>query len=155
MFNATPEEAAGAIGAFVVLNDFSARDVQRPEMLSGFGPAEVKHFASSMSDTAVTADEILPRINSLTGSVTLNGAVVSTVDSAGMQHNLGEVLAHVATANRSIPVNFSAPGHSPVEAVWRQGTGCARGHPPSDPGRHRPHRTHHLLTTLTTASITL
>jgi len=38
LFNASPEEAAKAIGAFVVLNDFSARDVQLAEMRSGFGP---------------------------------------------------------------------------------------------------------------------
>lgn len=122
LFNATPEEAAGAIGAFVVLNDFSARDVQRPEMLSGFGPQKSKHFASSMSDTAVTADEILLRINSLTGSVALNGAVVSTVDSAGMQHSLGEVLAH---ASRSEPLY---PGELFGTGTLPGGSGMETGH---------------------------
>ncbi|MGW4099375.1 fumarylacetoacetate hydrolase family protein [Mycobacterium sp. NPDC004974] len=122
LFNATPEKAAEAIGAFVVLNDFSARDVQRPEMLSGFGPQKSKHFASSMSDTAVTADEILPRINSLTGSVALNGAVVSTVSSAGMQHSLGEVLAH---ASRSEPLY---PGELFGTGTLPGGSGMETGH---------------------------
>ncbi|MFN6544593.1 fumarylacetoacetate hydrolase family protein [Mycolicibacterium nivoides] len=122
LFNATPEEAAGAIGAFVVLNDFSARDVQRPEMLSGFGPQKSKHFASSMSDTAVTADEILPRINSLTGSVALNGAVVSTVDSAGMQHSLGEVLAHASHSEPLYPGELFGTGTLPG------GSGMETGH---------------------------
>lgn len=122
LFNATPEKAAEAIGAFVVLNDFSARDVQRPEMLSGFGPQKSKHFASSMSDTAVTADEILPRVNSLTGSVALNGAVVSTVSSAGMQHSLGEVLAH---ASRSEPLY---PGELFGTGTLPGGSGMETGH---------------------------
>jgi 2-keto-4-pentenoate hydratase/2-oxohepta-3-ene-1,7-dioic acid hydratase in catechol pathway len=122
LFNATPEAATGAIGAFVVLNDFSARDVQRPEMLSGFGPQKSKHFASSMSDTAVTADEILPRVGALTGSVALNGAVVSTVSSAGMQHSLGEVLAH---ASRSEPLY---PGELFGTGTLPGGSGMETGH---------------------------
>lgn len=122
LFNATPEEAAAAIGAFVVLNDFSARDVQRPEMLSGFGPQKSKHFASSMSDTAVTADEVLPRIEVLTGSVVLNGAVVSTVSSAGMQYSLGEVLAH---ASRSEPLY---PGELFGTGTLPGGSGMETGH---------------------------
>ncbi|MGV0808745.1 fumarylacetoacetate hydrolase family protein [Mycolicibacterium setense] len=122
LFDATPEEAAQAIGAFVVLNDFSARDVQRPEMLSGFGPQKSKHFASSMSDTAVTADEVLPRIDALSGSVSLNGSVVSTVGSAGMQHSLGEVLAH---ASRSEPLY---PGELFGTGTLPGGSGMETGH---------------------------
>lgn len=94
--NATPAEALDAIGAFVVLNDLSARDVQRAEMNSGFGPQKSKHFASSISEVAVTADEILPHIDGLHGSVAINGVTVATVTSAGMHHSLGEVLAHAS-----------------------------------------------------------
>ncbi|OCB48290.1 fumarylacetoacetase [Mycobacterium vulneris] len=122
LFNATAEEAAAAIGAFVVLNDFSARDVQRPEMLSGFGPQKSKHFASSMSDTAVTAGEILPRIGALTGSVALNGSVVSTVSSAGMQHTLGEVLAHASRCEPLCPGELFGTGTLPG------GSGMETGH---------------------------
>lgn len=70
--DADPQEALDAIGAFVVVNDFSARDVQRSEMATGLGPQKSKHFASSLSVLAVTADEILPRIDDLTGSVSVN-----------------------------------------------------------------------------------
>ena len=94
--DATPDAAADAIAAFVVLNDFSARDVQRPEMESGFGPQASKHFANSLSETAVTADEILPKINALTGSVAINGRTIATVKSEGMRYTLGEVVAHVS-----------------------------------------------------------
>src|SRR5690348_480642 len=113
LFDATPSEATAAIGAFVVLNDFSARDVQRAEMTSGLGPQKSKHFASSMSDTAVTADEILPRINAITGSVAINGSVVSTVSSAGMQHSLGEVLAHASRSERLLPGELFGTGTLP------------------------------------------
>ncbi len=40
----------GAIGGFVVINDLSARDVQYPEMKSGFGPVKSKNFAPLLKD---------------------------------------------------------------------------------------------------------
>ena len=38
LLDATSHDAERAIGAFVLINDFSARDVQIPEQNSGFGP---------------------------------------------------------------------------------------------------------------------
>lgn len=122
LFNATPAEAAAAIGAFVVLNDLSARDVQRAEMGSGLGPQKAKHFTSSLSQTAVTADNILPRIESLAGSVAINGIQVSAVSSAGMQHSLGEVLAHASRGEHLFPGELFGTGTLPG------GSGIETGH---------------------------
>ncbi|MGE0215575.1 fumarylacetoacetate hydrolase family protein [Mycolicibacterium sp.] len=113
LYDATPEQALAAIGAFVVVNDFSARDVQRAEMVSGLGPQKSKHFASSMSVLAVTAEEILPQIERLYGSVAINGATVATVSSAGMQWSLGEVLAHASRSERLYPGELFATGTLP------------------------------------------
>jgi 2-keto-4-pentenoate hydratase/2-oxohepta-3-ene-1,7-dioic acid hydratase in catechol pathway len=113
LFNATPAEALDAIGAFVVLNDFSARDVQRAEMDSGFGPQKAKHFISSLSEVAVTADEILPHIDDLHGTVAINGVTVATVSSAGMQHTLGEVLAHASRSEHLRPGELFGTGTLP------------------------------------------
>src|SRR6266540_3038543 len=40
--------AEGAIGGFTVMNDWSARDLQRVEMKVGLGPAKGKDFATSI-----------------------------------------------------------------------------------------------------------
>ena len=122
LFNATPAEALDAIGAFVVLNDLSARDVQRAEMASGFGPQKAKHFTSSLSEVAVTADEILPHIDDLQGTVTINGTTVATVSSAGMQHTLGEVLAHASRSEHLRPGELFGTGTMPG------GSGMETGH---------------------------
>lgn len=122
LFNATPQEALEAIGAFVVVNDFSARDVQRAEMVTGLGPQKAKHFASSMSAVAVTADEILPRVESLTGSVSINGTTVGAVSSAGPQWSIGEVLAHASRDERLYPGELFATGTLPG------GSGMETGH---------------------------
>jgi fumarylacetoacetate (FAA) hydrolase len=50
--------AEGQIGGFTVLNDWSARDLQRKEMRVGLGPAKGKDFATSIGPVVVTPDEM-------------------------------------------------------------------------------------------------
>ena len=50
--------ADGAIGGFTVMNDWSARDLQRKEMAIGLGPAKGKDFATSLGPVLVTPDEL-------------------------------------------------------------------------------------------------
>jgi fumarylacetoacetate (FAA) hydrolase len=49
--------AEGRIGGFTILNDWSARDLQRVEMRVGLGPAKGKDFATSLGPVVVTPDE--------------------------------------------------------------------------------------------------
>jgi fumarylacetoacetate (FAA) hydrolase len=49
--------ADGQIGGFTVMNDWSARDLQRAEMRVGLGPAKGKDFATSLGPVLVTPDE--------------------------------------------------------------------------------------------------
>ena len=85
LLDADPKTCEAAIGGFVVLNDFSARDVQLEEMASGFGPQKSKHFASAISNVLVTADEILPRWRDLKGHVRLNGALIAEPHHCGCE----------------------------------------------------------------------
>jgi fumarylacetoacetate (FAA) hydrolase len=50
--------ADGAIGGFTIMNDWSARDLQRAEMKVGLGPAKGKDFATSLGPVLVTEDEL-------------------------------------------------------------------------------------------------
>jgi fumarylacetoacetate (FAA) hydrolase len=50
--------AGGEIGGFTIMNDWSARDLQRREMRVGLGPAKGKDFATSLGPVLVTADEL-------------------------------------------------------------------------------------------------
>lgn len=122
LYDADPQEALDAIGAFVVVNDFSARDIQRAEMATGLGPQKSKHFASSMSLLAVTADEILPCIDELSGSVSIDGTTVSTVFSGGMQWSIGDALAHASRSEQLLPGELFATGTLPG------GSGMETGH---------------------------
>jgi fumarylacetoacetate (FAA) hydrolase len=50
--------AEGGIGGFTIMNDWSARDLQRREMKVGLGPAKGKDFATSLGPVVVTVDEL-------------------------------------------------------------------------------------------------
>ncbi|WP_368905323.1 fumarylacetoacetate hydrolase family protein [Taklimakanibacter lacteus] len=125
--NATPEEAHAAIGGFVVVNDFSARDIQRAEMRSGFGPQKSKHFMSSMSGTLVTADEILPRLDALRAVVEINGRHVARPSAAGMRWSLSEVLAHLSKDEQLHPGELIATGTLPGGCGLEAGHLLAKG----------------------------
>lgn len=52
------EEADSCIAGFCILNDWSARDIQREEVKVGLGPAKGKDFATSIGPYLVTPDEL-------------------------------------------------------------------------------------------------
>jgi hypothetical protein len=56
----SPEGAREHIFGYTVLNDWSARDLQRREMKVMLGPAKGKDFATTLGPWLVTADELEP-----------------------------------------------------------------------------------------------
>ena len=56
----TPEQARKHIFGYTVLNDWSARDLQRREMKVLLGPAKGKDSATTLGPWLVTADELEP-----------------------------------------------------------------------------------------------
>ena len=54
------EQASDHIFGYTILNDWSARDLQRREMQVSLGPAKGKDFASTLGPWIVTADELDP-----------------------------------------------------------------------------------------------
>ena len=119
--DASPEEAVAAIGGYVVVNDFSARNVQLREMRSGFGPQKAKHFLSSMSAELVAADAV--DVTDLAARVSVNGEVVTTSSSRGARYSLGEALAHVSRSEQLYPGELfgtgTLPGCSGIESGVR------------------------------------
>ncbi len=58
--NISLREAPGHIAGYTVLNDWSARDLQRHEMRVGLGPAKGKDTATTLGPALVTPDELAP-----------------------------------------------------------------------------------------------
>ena len=59
--NIALDEADDYIAGFTIMNDWSARDLQRQEMKVGLGPAKGKDFATSLGPALVTPDELADR----------------------------------------------------------------------------------------------
>lgn len=127
LINASPEEATNAIGGFVVLNDFSARDVQKDEMDCGFGPQKAKHFVSTISTVIVSADEILPHINDLEASVSINGVEIAQCNSQGMHFDLGQAIAFASKDEQLHPGELFGTGTLPGGGGMENGHWLSRG----------------------------
>src|SRR5688572_5069517 len=56
--NIKAEEADEYIGGLMIMNDFSARQLQMEEMLLNLGPAKGKDFATTIGPCLVTLDEL-------------------------------------------------------------------------------------------------
>ncbi|GAB2548846.1 fumarylacetoacetate hydrolase family protein [Nocardia heshunensis] len=125
--DATEEEALAAIAAVVVINDFSARDVQLPEMRSGFGPQKSKHFAGSMSATAVAGSAVADRLDRLTGSVSINGETLSRTGTSGMRHSVAEAIVHASRSEQLYPGELVATGTLPGGSGMELGRWLAPG----------------------------
>jgi fumarylacetoacetate (FAA) hydrolase len=86
--------ADGQIGGFTVMNDWSARDLQREEMKVGLGPAKGKDFATSLGPIVVTPDEFDG--SSATMVARVNGEERSRGELGDMYHSWAAILAHAA-----------------------------------------------------------
>jgi fumarylacetoacetate (FAA) hydrolase len=86
--------ADGAIGGFTVLNDWSARDVQRAEMRVGLGPAKGKDFATSIGPVLVTPDEFDGTAGAMVARV--NGEERSRGELGDMHHGWDALVEQAA-----------------------------------------------------------
>ncbi len=86
--------AAGRIGGFTIMNDWSARDLQRAEMRVGLGPAKGKDFATSLGPIVVTPDELDGTRGVMVARV--NGEERSRGDLADLHHPWEAIVAHAA-----------------------------------------------------------
>ena len=106
-FNLSADRAIEAIGGYFVLNDWSARDLQRDEMPVRMGPAKGKDFATSIGPWLVTPDEVADAwATGATGPDLAMTAFVTDVDGrrtaisdgrwASARYSFGEMLARAS-----------------------------------------------------------
>lgn len=95
-------EADSYIAGFTILNDWSARDLQRREMKVGLGPAKGKDFATSVGPYLVTPDELEDRVlpdrsrgrrHDLEMTAAVNGTEYSRGNARTMHWTFAELIA--------------------------------------------------------------
>jgi 2-keto-4-pentenoate hydratase/2-oxohepta-3-ene-1,7-dioic acid hydratase in catechol pathway len=85
------DEWRSVVAGFTILNDWSARDVQRREMAVGLGPAKGKDFATAIGPVLVTPDEIADPYN-LGMRARVNGETWSEGNSGSMHHRFDRMI---------------------------------------------------------------
>jgi 2-keto-4-pentenoate hydratase/2-oxohepta-3-ene-1,7-dioic acid hydratase in catechol pathway len=102
--NLTPEEARGHLAGLMVMNDWSARDVQMREMRLSMGPVKGKDFATSLGPWLVTMDEVVDtakgRSYDLTMTATVNGREYSRASLADIWWSFEEMLSYASRGTR-------------------------------------------------------
>ena len=111
--NASPEEVKEAIGGFVILNDFSARDVQLSEMESGFGPMKTKNFGSAISAVVVGKEELFPRLEELKVKVIINDKTIIESTTKGKLFSFQEAIAYASWEEQLHPGELFGSGTIP------------------------------------------
>lgn len=113
-----PQHWLHVVAGFTVMNDWSARDLQRREMALGLGPAKGKDFATSLGPVLVTPDELLDSMGRPHGVMAahVNGVEWSCGELADLHFGWGELLAHASRDTRLRPGDVIGSG--------TVGTGC-------------------------------
>lgn len=115
------EDAGDYIAGYMIMNDWSARDLQREEMTVGLGPAKGKDFATSLGPWLVTPDELEEFVlgddrYNLTMVARVNGVERSRGNARDMFYSFHQLVAH---ASRDVTLE---PGD--VLGSGTVGTGC-------------------------------
>jgi fumarylacetoacetate (FAA) hydrolase len=114
------DRALEVVAGFTIMNDWSARDLQRKEMAVGLGPSKGKDFATSLGPELVTFDELEGRYKEgrlhLEMTAELNGRVVSRGNSGAMYWTWPQLIAHASRDTKLLPGDVLGSG--------TVGTGC-------------------------------
>ncbi len=115
-----PAAAEALIAGYCVLNDWSARDVQRDEMSVGLGPAKGKDFATSIGPCLVTPDELADRRAGKGYNLAMvarrNGRELSRGNWRDIHYSFGEMIARASRGVDLLPGELFGSG--------TVGTGC-------------------------------
>jgi 2-keto-4-pentenoate hydratase/2-oxohepta-3-ene-1,7-dioic acid hydratase in catechol pathway len=113
--NIRAENARDYIAGFTVMNDFSARDIQRNEMRVRLGPAKGKDWCTSIGPVLVTPDE-LGDPYALAMSARINGELWSTGNTGSIYHRFEQMIEFLSRDETLYPGDLIGSG--------TVGTGC-------------------------------
>ena len=107
------------IAGFTIMNDWSARDLQRAEMRVGLGPSKGKDFATSIGPYVVTVDEFDGSAGTMVARV--NGVERSRGSLADMHHSWEAIRSHAARNTRLLPGDLLGSGTVGTGSIFEQG----------------------------------
>ena len=125
--NASTEEVNDAIGGYLILNDFSARDVQLDEMECGFGPMKTKNFGSAISSIVVSKAALNNQLNDLKVKVIINNKTIVESNTQGKLYSFQEAIAYASWEEQLHPGEIFGSGTIPTCTGIENGTMLNKG----------------------------
>ena len=127
-----PADAWRHVAGFTIINDFSARDLQRQEVAVGLGPAKAKDFATAVGPWLVTLDEFEDRVDrdgrvQLHMSARVNGKELSSGDSSTMYFTWPRIIAHASRDAMLAPGDLIGSGTVGSGCILELGPDAAGG----------------------------
>ena len=102
-------QAEHYIAGYMIMNDFSARDIQFQEMACRLGPAKGKDFATALGPCLVTSDEIAD-IGALTMIARVNGEEWSRGRFGTIHWSFAQMIEHVSRGETIYPGDVFGSG---------------------------------------------
>ncbi|MGE5176846.1 MAG: fumarylacetoacetate hydrolase family protein, partial [Hyphomicrobiales bacterium] len=134
--NVAAEDWQDVVAGFTILNDWSARDVQRKEMAVGLGPAKGKDFATSLGPALVTLDELTARRrddrHDLAMEARVNGRVLSRGNASDLHWTFGQMIARASADVYLFPGDVIGSGTVGGGCILELGTDVHRWLLPGD-----------------------
>jgi 2-keto-4-pentenoate hydratase/2-oxohepta-3-ene-1,7-dioic acid hydratase in catechol pathway len=115
-YNIKERNALNHVFGFTILNDISARDIQKKEMSIRLGPAKGKDFCSVIGPVITTIDEFENKEPNLLMTASINGKEWSRGHSGDSQYSFSEMIAHASKDEWVVPADLFGSG--------TVGTGC-------------------------------
>ncbi len=110
----TPDVAESHVAGYVVLCDWTARDLQMQEVPVGLGPVKGKDSATTLGAYLVTPDELDDRRRGagydLAATVSVNGDVVGRGNWADAFWSFGDMIAYASRGTRVVPGDLIGSG---------------------------------------------
>jgi 2-keto-4-pentenoate hydratase/2-oxohepta-3-ene-1,7-dioic acid hydratase in catechol pathway len=102
--NLAPDEAEAHIAGYLLLCDWSARDLQARESRHGLGPVKGKDTATSLGPWLVTPDELEPRRSGkafdLEMRASVNGQPYSKGNAGDLYWSFGQMISYASRGTR-------------------------------------------------------
>jgi 2-keto-4-pentenoate hydratase/2-oxohepta-3-ene-1,7-dioic acid hydratase in catechol pathway len=102
-------DAMAHVAGYTIMNDVSARDIQRKEMACRLGPAKGKDFQTVFGPWLVTPDEVGDP-TALPATVRVNGEVWSESDAGRPFWSFAQMIAHVSMDETLYPGDVICSG---------------------------------------------
>ena len=111
--NISEEEASDFIFGYTILNDFSARDIEIPEILLRLGPFKSKDFdtAGPMGPYIITADEFNNKHPELDMELRANGIVEQKGNTREMYWNVFKLISYTSQDQTLLPGTILCSGN--------------------------------------------